>query len=353
MSTRWTVRPLISMPRIAEACSSASSGVFASLTPPALPRPPALTCALTTTTPSSSAAARASSGVVATMPERDRDVVLGEELLRLVLHQIHCNTCVLFVAYRSEQRPHTYLRPTLDPSVRLPTRSRSPDVIHGIRPGRRPAYRRGMTRFVYYTATTLDGFIADENNSLDWLFEVARDPRRRQSWDAFIAGIGAMVMGATTYEWVLAHDDLLEHPERWHGYYATGPCWVFSHRDLPADPRRRPALRPGRRRAGVRRPGRGGRRARRLARRRRRPGRPVRRRRPCSTRCSWASARCSSGPARRCCRAGSPRSGSRSATCTARASSVTARPRRRAADDGTAAGVRRSAARRSARRPSR
>ena len=92
-----------------------------------------------------------------------------------------------------------------------------------------------MARFVYYTATSLDGFIADENNSLDWLFEVARDPDDK-SWDAFLAGIGAMVMGSTTYEWVLAHDDLLVHPERWHGYYADRPCWVFTHRDLPAIP---------------------------------------------------------------------------------------------------------------------
>jgi hypothetical protein len=44
-------------------------GVFATFTPPALPRPPVLTCALTTTTPPSfSAAAFASSGVSAMMP---------------------------------------------------------------------------------------------------------------------------------------------------------------------------------------------------------------------------------------------------------------------------------------------
>ena len=68
ISTRLTVSPLISIPRMFDACSNASSGVFASLTPPALPRPPALTCALTTQKPSFSAAARASSGVVTTMP---------------------------------------------------------------------------------------------------------------------------------------------------------------------------------------------------------------------------------------------------------------------------------------------
>src|SRR3954453_15291048 len=65
-----TVRPLMSMPRISAAFSPASSGERASLTPPALPRPPVLTCALTTTTgvPSSLAASTACSGVLAVMP---------------------------------------------------------------------------------------------------------------------------------------------------------------------------------------------------------------------------------------------------------------------------------------------
>ena len=32
-----------------------------------------------------------------------------------------------------------------------------------------------MAKTQYYTATTVDGFIADERNSLDWLFEVPRN----------------------------------------------------------------------------------------------------------------------------------------------------------------------------------
>src|SRR5436190_1731064 len=67
--TACTVWPLMSMPRISCALACASSGPSASLTPPALPRPPALTWAFTTTRPpSSAAAARASSGVSTVIP---------------------------------------------------------------------------------------------------------------------------------------------------------------------------------------------------------------------------------------------------------------------------------------------
>jgi dihydrofolate reductase len=88
----------------------------------------------------------------------------------------------------------------------------------------------------YYTATTLDGFIADANHSLDWLFEVDREQGGEHSFGAFFADVGAMAMGATTYEWVLEHDRLLEEPEKWRGYYGETPCWVFTHRALPSIP---------------------------------------------------------------------------------------------------------------------
>jgi dihydrofolate reductase len=88
----------------------------------------------------------------------------------------------------------------------------------------------------YYTATTLDGFIADESHSLDWLFEVDRETGGESAFGAFFAGVGAMAMGASTYEWILRHDQLLEHPEKWAGYYGETPCWVFTHRELPAIP---------------------------------------------------------------------------------------------------------------------
>jgi dihydrofolate reductase len=93
-----------------------------------------------------------------------------------------------------------------------------------------------MAKTQYYTATTLDGFIADENHSLDWLFEVDREHDGEHSFGAFFADVGAMAMGATTYEWVLGHDRLLEEPDKWRGYYGETPCWVFTHRTLPPIP---------------------------------------------------------------------------------------------------------------------
>jgi hypothetical protein len=59
-----------------------------------------------------------------------------------------------------------------------------------------------MAKSVFYTASTLDGFIATDDHSLDWL--VTRDVGQDGPLDhaAFIAGIGSLCMGAHTYEWV-------------------------------------------------------------------------------------------------------------------------------------------------------
>jgi dihydrofolate reductase len=92
-----------------------------------------------------------------------------------------------------------------------------------------------VTRVQYFTACTLDGFIADENHSLDWLFEAPHGDDEG-GWDEFISGVGPMVMGATTYEWVLQRYDMLANPQQWRDFYEDRPCWVFSHRDLPPIP---------------------------------------------------------------------------------------------------------------------
>ena len=79
----------------------------------------------------------------------------------------------------------------------------------------------------FYTATTLDGFIADEHDSLEWLFTQPQDEGGAMNYEDFIKDVGAMAMGATTYQWVVDH--LATSGEKW--MYDI-PCWVFTHRDL-------------------------------------------------------------------------------------------------------------------------
>jgi dihydrofolate reductase len=43
-----------------------------------------------------------------------------------------------------------------------------------------------------------------------------------------------MAMGATTFRWVVDHEDLLNNPEAWRRWYENTPCWVFTHGELPA-----------------------------------------------------------------------------------------------------------------------
>ena len=87
----------------------------------------------------------------------------------------------------------------------------------------------------YYTATTLDGFIADPDDSLDWLFTRRQEPDGPLNYRAFIAGVGAMAMGSTTYEWILGHEFAGKDPAEWKWPYDI-PCWVFTHRQLPVVP---------------------------------------------------------------------------------------------------------------------
>lgn len=80
----------------------------------------------------------------------------------------------------------------------------------------------------FYTATTLDGFIADEQDGLDWLLTQPQDEDGAMGYDDFIKDVGAIVMGSTTYEWVRRH--IAQQGEPW---YYDMPAWVMTHRDLP------------------------------------------------------------------------------------------------------------------------
>ncbi|HWM17113.1 MAG TPA: dihydrofolate reductase family protein [Microbacterium sp.] len=91
-----------------------------------------------------------------------------------------------------------------------------------------------MPRIIYNTATTLNGFLADDDDSLSWLFVVPGADQAESAFSGFLSGIGALVMGSTTYEWLLEHEKLAENPEKW--YYRDIVSFVMSSRALPGIP---------------------------------------------------------------------------------------------------------------------
>jgi dihydrofolate reductase len=89
-----------------------------------------------------------------------------------------------------------------------------------------------MSRTQYYTATTLDGYIADPNHSLEWLFTRDREPGGPLNYEDFIVDVGAIAMGSSTYDWILDHASDGNWP------YDV-PSWVFTHRELRVVPNAR------------------------------------------------------------------------------------------------------------------
>jgi dihydrofolate reductase len=79
-------------------------------------------------------------------------------------------------------------------------------------------------RAQYYVAATIDGFIADPDGGLDWL--TSMEGGAEDSYERFLPTVGALAMGATTYEWMLDH--ISEWP------YDEQPTRVFTHRELRA-----------------------------------------------------------------------------------------------------------------------
>lgn len=85
----------------------------------------------------------------------------------------------------------------------------------------------------YYTASSLDGFIATPDDSLEWLFPLG--DINDTSFPQFFAGVGALAMGSATYQWMLDHVVTPGSPHGGKWPYAQ-PCWVFSSRNLPPIP---------------------------------------------------------------------------------------------------------------------
>lgn len=86
------------------------------------------------------------------------------------------------------------------------------------------------SRTQYFTATSLDGFIATEDDSLEWLFPLGEP--NQSSYPGFIANVGALAMGSATYEWMLRNAAKVAEATGAAWPY-TQPTWIFSRRPLP------------------------------------------------------------------------------------------------------------------------
>ena len=96
-----------------------------------------------------------------------------------------------------------------------------------------------MATTVYYCASSLDGYIAEADDSLDWLLghrgrfdhgAAEPDPMSEGgAYERFYEGVGALVTGSATYEWILDH---LDDAGGGDWPYRGKPCWVLSSREL-------------------------------------------------------------------------------------------------------------------------
>ena len=84
-----------------------------------------------------------------------------------------------------------------------------------------------MSRFQYFVAASLDGFIATAHDDLAWLLQFDGFDGGQDSYDAFMEGVGCIVMGGETYAWLMKHE-----PGKWP--YPDTPCWVFTHHEYSA-----------------------------------------------------------------------------------------------------------------------
>jgi dihydrofolate reductase len=92
-----------------------------------------------------------------------------------------------------------------------------------------------MSKTQYYCAMSLDGYIAESDDTLAWLMQYegsfegeGTEPGGKGGYERFYEGVGALVSGSVTYEFVFDH--MAAEGSEWP--YKGKPCWILSSRDL-------------------------------------------------------------------------------------------------------------------------
>lgn len=74
-------------------------------------------------------------------------------------------------------------------------------------------------KVVVFIATSLDGYIATEDDSLEWLFAV--EGEGDNGYSEFYDSIDTIILGKRTYDWIMEH-------EKGNFPYENKNCYVFS-----------------------------------------------------------------------------------------------------------------------------
>ncbi|MCX7923151.1 MAG: dihydrofolate reductase family protein [Clostridia bacterium] len=77
----------------------------------------------------------------------------------------------------------------------------------------------GQRKIVLYIATSLDGYIATKDDSLEWLFKVEGDGDN--GYSEFLETVDTILIGRRTYDWVMDY-------EKGNFPYKNKKCYVFS-----------------------------------------------------------------------------------------------------------------------------
>lgn len=76
-------------------------------------------------------------------------------------------------------------------------------------------------KLVLYIASSLDGYIATNEHSLDWLFAVEGEGDNGYSYSKFYETVDTILIGRVTYDWIIEH-------ENGNFPYKGKECYVFS-----------------------------------------------------------------------------------------------------------------------------
>lgn len=80
-------------------------------------------------------------------------------------------------------------------------------------------------KYILYIAMTLDGFIADKDDNLEWLFKV--EGKGDNGYQNFYNTIDSVVMGRRTYDWIIQNMD--DYP------YKDKDSYILTNREIKED----------------------------------------------------------------------------------------------------------------------